>query len=732
MLLFLYSATIFAGSFLLFLIQPMITKVILPYLGGSAMVWNTAMLFFQTVLLFGYGYAHLTARFLRPRRQATLHLIVVAASLLLMPIGLVPFSQGDPSTTPLFWLIGTLFLSVGLPYFLLSANATLSQHWFAHTGHSKAKNPYALYVTSNIASFIGLLSFPFIVEPRLDFESQAKVWSVVYGIFFCLLASCILGLKRAYALENSATETNKARPVLAWREKAMWVLLAFAPSSLLQGTTTHILTDIASFPLLWVLPLALYLLTFTIAFSRFSDRATRLCWRIQPVSIILAFLTLVFYASPNLALVLHLIIFFVLALACHGLLARKKPDPAHLTQYYLWISLGGALGGLFNAILAPLIFTGILEYPLTLALICLLIPTEPKSWRAQIVESYPTAIFALFIGLLILVKTINGIHELSWDDITTKEGIWAVIVQGGVTGFFAVMVLSSEKKPLCMALSCLILYVMMPSLTSEGDTRLVYSERNFFGVLKVRDNKSLNAYTLIHGTTLHGIQSKDETHRLTLQAYYFPMHYVYDALSETTRKMPFAVVGLGTGILSCVGSEQQHVDLYEIDPAVIEIANDTRYFTYLRDCPPEKNIILGDARIKLEGAADSRYGMMVIDAYNSDSLPMHLMTREALRLYLSKLAPHGILAFHISSRNLDLGPILARLAADAHLPALELAYEPPRDNKLITPSRWVVMAKDEADLQSLRTNDPAWKPLTMPKNGSVWTDHYSNLLEAIK
>lgn len=721
MLLFIYSATIFAGSFLLFLIQPMITKIILPYLGGSPMVWNTAMLFFQTLLLAGYLYAHITARFLAPKKQAFFHLIIVILSLLLMPIGLIPLTSLDPSHMPVSWLLGTLALSVGVPYFLLSANATLTQHWFAHTTHPMAKNPYTLYVTSNLASFAGLLSFPFLIEPLLDFSKQSALWSGIYLGFACLIGLSLFALCRSYVPAEMAKTASTSH--LSWRQRGLWVALAFIPSSLLQGVTSYLVADIASIPLLWIIPLALYLLTFMLAFSRFGARLSTACWLVMPTLIVVLMMLLVLPTVPMINFFAQLVLFFLLALACHGLLAGKRPEPVRLTEFYVWVSVGGALGGVFNALVAPAIFNSILEYPLTIAFLCLFFPVAAKSWKSHVKDTVPAILFAVFLSLILVLR--------HWPALTQSElnqDILMAVFLGLGIGLFSFIMLTSADKPSRMALAVLAFYFLLPLLANQNSVLLL--ERNFFGVIRISYSAESQATYFAHGTTLHGIQSSKPELKLQPQAYYSSISALPQYLKNDVREKPFAIIGLGAGTLACMGTKGQAADLYEIDPAVVEVAENPKYFTYLRDCPPTKNILIGDARLKLQDADSARYGLIVVDAYNSDALPLHLMTREALRLYLDKLAPGGVLAFHISNRNMNLAPTLARLAADTHLPAMEMFHKPPEEQTLLTPSHWVLMARDRKDFGTLAEADSPWKPL-MATPGSVWTDHYSNILEAI-
>lgn len=723
MLLFVYSATIFTGSFLLFLIQPMIAKVILPYLGGSPMVWNAAMLFFQTALLLGYAYAHATARFLPPKRQALLHAGVVAASLLLLPVGLHTASFFDPSTSPVSWLLATLAMSVGLPYFLLSANATLTQHWFAHTGHPSARNPYPLYVTSNIASFAGLLSFPFIIEPLLDFNAQGKLWSSLYTLFAVFLFGSVFLLSRKNAGNTALSADSAAEEAPTRWRRLLWLGLALLPSSLLQGVTMHVLTDVASLPLLWVIPLSLYLLSFIIAFSRLGPKITAFCWQSMPVIVAITMILLVVKIGSILGFIAHLACFFMMALACHGRLAQTRPAARFLTGYYLWIAFGGMLGGVFNSLLAPLLFTGIIEYPLALCAVCLFMPAP--AWRPKLSDLVFSLVF--LVQILILGSIYNLGRSLS--SVTTGILIFQVTLFVLICGF-GFQMLASKHRPLRMGLLAGAFVFLVPVFVFPNSSQtLISAERNFFGVLRVTHNAQLDINMLTHGTTLHGVQSFDEKERLVPQSYYFPLVALRNHFLKDTSKQPLAVVGLGVGSLACIGRKGERMDFFEIDPAVIRVAENPSFFTYMKDCPPEKKIILGDARLKLGEMPDHRYAMLMIDAYNSDSLPLHLMTREALQVYRSKLAPGGILLFHITNRHLNLEPILGRLAKDAGLSALVAHFDPTKEQELLFPSRWVAMAEEAKTLRPLR-EDPAWEPLIIGP-GDIWTDHYSNILEAM-
>ncbi len=718
----IYTLTIFTSAFLLFLIQPMISKLLLPYLGGTPALWNTSMMFFQMLLLLGYAYAHFSVKWLGAKRQACVHFVLLLCAIAWLPVVAKTQLGFESVQYPICWVMVSLFLSVGAPFFVLSANAPLLQYWLSETDHKDAQNPYFLYSASNIGSLLALGGYPFVIEPLLTLVQQTQLWSVVFLVFIVCISGCIWCLRGRYVPQAAAVVSEVAPTA---KQKMGWVALAFFPSSLLLGVTTYITLDIASIPLFWVVPLALYLITFILAFARVPmgvDFALKAQVVLVPITA-LALASRINHAT--LILLLHLLTFFVLTLGCHGTLARQKPHPKYLTEYFLWVSFGGMLGGVFNALVAPQIFTSLVEYPLVLGLALLARPapgaSSARDKRLDVVV--PGIIVALALAFVVASHMGAGAVLLPLLQHEAVLQALAVVLCVGFT-LFAV---SLAKRPVRFAFSFLALVLLAPLV--NGETTLVYAERNFFGVNRVYVRPSDNAMLLMHGTTVHGIQALDPDLRMNLTSYYSVLADVFGHLSDARRDDPVAVLGLGAGTIACLGHAGQAFDFYEIDPAVAAIAGNADYFTYLKDCPPASHVQLGDGRLEIAKMADARYGVMVVDAFSSDSIPVHLLTREALAIYESKLGAGGLLAFNISNRHLNLEPLMLVMAKDANLVAMIKKDAHPK-GVLTTSSVWVVMAKDAKDFNGLGA-DSGWAPLEGDAHVAVWTDNYSNILQTL-
>jgi hypothetical protein len=734
-MLIVYTLAIGVSATLLFLVQPMFARMILPMLGGTPSVWNTAMVFYQTMLLLGYIYAHLATRWLGVRRQAILHIVLLLVPLVVLPIA-VPAGWTPPATTnPIPWLLLLLLAAVGLPFFAISATSPLLQKWFAASRHRSAADPYFLYAASNLGSMLALVSYPLIVEPRLRLAEQSRLWAVGYGLLVMLIAGCaVLMLRSAQGpdapVSHERAVTQSSHRPLPMGRRLRWIALSLVPSGLMLNVTTFLSTDIAAIPLLWVVPLALYLLTFILVFSRRTFLPHWLMIRAMPIVLLPLLITIMARATQPIALLipLHLLVFFVVAMVCHGELAKDRPSTEHLTQFYLWMSFGGMLGGIFNALLAPLLFTTILEYPLTLVLACLIMPRDRagrSDRRRRVLDILlPLGLFILTVGLVAAVQ--NG---------RTNPGNLGI---GLMFGIPALLCFPFSRRPLRFGLGIAgVLAASMLYLGGQG--QILYSERSFFGLNRVALGSDDQYHLLIHGGTIHGMQSRDETRRREPLAYYYPSGPLGQLFADrqtdsSWASEPIAVIGLGTGSVACYALPGQPITFYEIDPVVEAIARDPRYFSFLRDCAPDAEVVLGDARLTLAGSQDRHYKLLVLDAYSSDAIPVHLITRQALELYLAKLAPGGVLAFHISNLHLDLEPVLGNLARDAGLAALyqndvQLDAEDRARGK--APSQWLLMARDEADFGAL-AGDKRWKPARVEPGAPVWTDDFSSILSAFK
>jgi hypothetical protein len=726
----LFGTTLFVSAFLLFMVQPMIARMVLPMLGGAAAVWNTCLVFFQTLLLFGYAYAHGTTTWLGARRHAALHVAVLLLPFLVLPIGL---THGTPpaSQNPVGWLLIALLTSIGLPFFVLSTSAAVLQKWYSATNDRGSEDPYFLYAASNLGSFVALISYPLIVEPRLRLQQQIQLWTIGYAVFVALAVACAVMLwrRRAEAPTASALEGAAAAEVITWSRRGRWTLLAFVPSSLLLAVTTHMSTDVAAVPLMWILPLSLYLVTFVVAFSPSAAGARTTAVRLMPLGVIA--LTLVLIAQINQPLIvvipLHLLVFTLIALVCHGALAENRPSTARLTEFYLWISVGGMLGGFFNALLAPVIFVGIVEYPLVIVLACLigLQASSPASEGARSRPRYSAdlifaaVVCALAIGSVLLNNRLGSQSRL-------------LLVGAAIPGLLAF----SQRRKAFRFTACVAGLLLSGALVESTFGRAIYATRTFFGVYRVRVDERVNHRFMFHGTTLHGMQSLLPERQHDPLSYFHrsgPLGQVFAGVPVAADTPEVAVAGLGVGSIASYARPAQHWTYYEIDPAVEHIARDERFFTYLRECGSRCNVITGDARLSMVHARPGQFGLIVLDAFSSDAIPMHLLTREAMALYLSKLAPGGVIAMNISNVHLSIYPVVARVAQEEGLTAL-WQREPSTAGSLTEgkfPSEWMVMARDRRDLGSL-TSDPRWSVPGIPSSTRLWTDDFSNILSVIR
>lgn len=734
-MLILFSLTLFLGAALLFVVEPMFGKMALPLLGGSPAVWNTCLVFYQGALLAGYLYAHLAPKWLGVRRQAAFHLGLLLVILFTLPIGIFHSWTPPPTANPVAWLLLLLLLSVGLPFFAISTTAPLLQKWFAHTGHASAHDPYFLYGASNLGSLLALVAYPTIIEPYLRLHHQSWAWAGGYALLLALVALCGVILWRASAPPGAAPgpDTASAAPGIgaatpaasppAISRRAWWVLLAFFPSSLLLGVTTYLSTDIAAVPLLWIIPLVLYLLTFVLVFARKPLIPHHIMVFVEPFVIIL--LAVIFFARIRGAvwqiLPLHLLAFFCIAMVCNGELMYSRPPAAYLTEFYLWISVGGVLGGIFNALLAPILFGSVLEYPLIIVAACLARPSlSPPTARAN--PRWWDILLPFGLGVLLVL--LAYVFRMLPDQIKPIALIVIACLAGGICYSF-------RFRPWRLALGVGVLIFAGLMFTSQIERQL-FQERNFFGVSKVAEDASGRYHILTHGFTTHGAQSLDPARRLEPLTYYHrtgPLGQVFAAFSGPKAKKEVAVIGLGTGTIAAYAQAGQHFTFYEIDPTMERIARDPRYFTYLSDCPAQVKIILGDGRLSLRGAPESFYDMIILDAFSSDAIPIHLVTREALSLYLSKLKAGGILVFHISNRYLNLQTVLGNLARDSGLVALanfdlKLSNEDRKNHKMA--SAWIVMARQGQDLGGL-AQDQRWHTLPQKPGETLWTDDFSNI-----
>ena len=718
--LLLFSATLFTSAALLFWIQPLIAKTLLPVWGGAPAVWNTCLLFFQTMLLVGYVYALASSRWFNLTAQIALHvllLLLIAIYLLLSPVS-TPILSSLPNPTQS--ILATLLFSIGLPFFIISASSPLLQSWFSRSQHHLAEDPYFLFAASNAGSLIALLAFPLVLEPSLGLSGQYKSWRVGFAVLAILICVIAIALKPWTIVSLDRTQvTEDSIPLL---RRLRWLALSLVPSSLMLGVTTYITSDVASVPLLWVIPLALYLLTFVLAFSKRQFVSQGALSRVMIAAALVVTLILSSRATePAWILILaNLVFFFVAALACHTQLANDRPSAAHLAEYYLWIAFGGALGSFFNVFIAPVVFNSVLEYPLAIVAACILQRSERRSFTYFDVI-YPFGLYVLTASMAVLVVYLSSLSS------TLKLVIILGIPLMIINHFF-------RERPVRFALG--LCAVMLGSVYYTEDIgRALHVDRNFFGTIRVAADSTGKANSFYSGNTIHGRQFVEQQRRCEPISYhheYGPLGQVMAVFNAAPANPRVAVVGLGVGAMAAYAEAGQEWTFYEIDRDVINLARNSEHFTYVQNCASGSvNVIEGDARLNLQNSPESHYGLIVLDAFSSDAIPVHLITQQALDLYLSKLAQGGMLAFNVSSRSLNLKPILADLAASRKLVCIGFDDLAPSSIDGKDPSQWVVMARAEPEISNLSINTQ-WQRLRGREGARVWSDDFSNIVQAIR
>lgn len=730
-----FTATLFLSALLLFSVQPMFAKMVLPKLGGSPSVWAVSMCFFQAVLLAGYCYAHVMSRFLPQRLIPFAHLAVIALAMLALPIGLSESRVEPPAGDAYGWLIVTLALGVGLPFFAVSANAPLLQAWFARTGHPHASDPYFLYGASNLGSLAALLAYPIVIEPFSGLAHQAAIWAAGFLVLALMIALCgmmmiaALGVDGDTGAAQSNSHLDAPQPTTA--QRAGWVTLAFVPSGLLVAFTSYITTDIASAPFLWVLPLAMFLATLILVFRDKPLIPHRWMLFAQPIATIMVLFGIALSGNHGwkIATLGGTLAFFAATMVCHRELFERRPTIHHLTEFYLWMSLGGVLGGVFAALVAPQIFNTIWEYPLLLVLAMACRPgMGDRIVRSEVLEL--ASVSALALGSMVVIAWLHR-HGL----LVTPASMVILVL---LLGFGALCILQRERAVRQFAYTAVaaMTIVILPSPMNRGD-----AERSFFGTHRVLTSSDGKVHMLLHGTTLHGADrfiAQDGTpiERPVPMTYYHPASPM--ALgAEVMRnvKMPAAplrvgIVGLGSGAMACNARAGEQWRFYEIDPIVVQIARDPKRFRYLSSCQPNADVVLGDARLTLAKEPAGAFDYLVIDAFSSDAIPVHLLTLEALQLYLGKLSPDGLLALHVSNRHLDLISVAAAVA-DA-VPGLHAAVAIDRQAGQgfdRTTSHVVLVSRSPAVIERVL----AWPFAERPSKPALraWTDDYSDILGAL-
>lgn len=731
-----FSITLFLSALLLFILEPMVAKRLLPLWGGSPAIWITCMVFFQTMLLLGYGYAHLSGRHLKPRQQVIAHLLLVAVSLVSLPLLFYPHWHAIEGVPPFLGLLARLLSGIGLPFLALSANAPLLQNWLARSG--KSKNPYALYSASNLGSLLGLMAYPLLLEPHLGLSAQGLVWGLGLVLLAGMIALCAAFARPLSVPQMESPEKEHGTPP-SLSLKARWVVLAFVPSSLMLGVTSYFTMDIASLPLLWVLPLALYLLSFVIAFSHLP----RAFFRTVSISMPFAVIGLVLVASLGLslsiamALVCHLTVFFIVALALHSELAGLKPHSHYLTSFYLWMSAGGVLGGLFNSLVAPRIFSTSMEYPIALAAACLALCVGVAAAKVKYSKRFLAGELAL--ALLLSAITLWLVTDLFAERLPTPllmsrlavmlslrgwvlKYIMAALIAAGLAAF-------QRRLALTIVISVFIWEGFAP--TPGGDGEFVVSrERNFFGAATLSASPLFGYLKLTNGTTIHGIEYAPGTPLSGVPITYYhpsgPVGDVFATMGEKLAKREIGVIGLGTGSIAAYGEPGQRITFFEIDDKIARIARER--FSFLKTTRAEPRILLGDARLKLETIPDETFGVLFADAFSSDAIPVHLLTREAVALYLRKVKKDGVVMIHLTNRHLNLIPVVARLARELGLSAM-LRVDPGDMGNRYS-SIWAVLAHAPQDFAPLAAKTE-WKPLEVAETAPLWTDDYTPLYDVI-
>jgi hypothetical protein len=721
-----FVATIFTGSFLLFLVQPMVARLALPRLGGAPNVWNSAMLVYQALLLGGYAYAHWLGRF-QLRRQATIQLVLLAVAGLMLPIGLIK-STPPADANPFLWVPWLLLVSIGPLFFVVSAQAPLLQRWFAL---SKGGDPYPLYSASNLGSFAGLVAYPLLAEPLLAVSQQRWLWSLGYGLLVMLVAWCRLRLPQT-TIASHADEAAGNRPDR--RQIVGWIVLAAVPSGLILSTTLHITTDLVAMPLLWVLPLGAYLLSFTAAFAANRAAAIRIA-RLAPFFLLLTCLG-VFASAGWLALffaAVSIVNLFTLSVALHSRLFESRPGAQHLSLFYLALSIGGVLGGIFCALVAPLIFNWAYEHLLLLIAAAWLLRSRSPFERLVSLWNGDQLDRPVTIGGIVTVSliAIAGKGPLGLQPSSELTGIVIIAV-------LVIAVVAIGNRALFTASVASLL------IASGGWERLQLSAspgkvtRSFFGIYSIRPGAH-DSRMLLHGTTLHGIQNLGSPERERMATtYYAPRSGVGLAMKDLPEMFGGAarigIVGLGTGTLACYARPGQAWTFYEIDPAVVGIAEDPTRFSFLSRCAPGARIRIGDARLLIERGPAGSVDLLVLDAFSSDSVPMHLLTREAFADYRRLLSPRGLLLVHISNRFLDLKPVVAAAAEAGAWNAALRNYQPDAAAlaRNESGSKWVALSPSSETLGRLiRDSSERWDPLWPRQGFAPWTDDHSSVLPLI-
>jgi hypothetical protein len=732
LVLVVYTAAIFVSALLLFSVQPLFTKMVLPRLGGSPAVWSVAMVFFQSLLLGGYAYAHYLMQLRNRMIPVAAHLVLLIVALLTLPLSIASGWGEPPASGYAFWLLGLFAVSIGLPFFALAANNPLLQAWFVRTGHPNGPDPYFLYASSNIGSFLALLSYPVLLEPMFTLRTQNLIWTGGYGLLIVLIASCGVLLLRspATAAIDTLAEDFDAPPP-SWTLRARWIFLAAVPSGLLIAVTAHISTDIAAAPLLWVLPLSLYLLTWVLVFQSRPLLPHKWMLMAQPLAIIGVIVLLAVGGERNLLITLggNLLCFFIIAMACHGELARTRPAAKYLTGFYVGLSFGGMVGGLFAGLIAPFTFSWVAEYPILAALAVLCRP--PPEERLQNWNRWFWPLLVIIAVLLIAPTYSNG-KLYAWLE---EQRVYVITVVAMIGMILTVLRVTGTAKFAGIIVLALVLVRAYPA-----DDGRVETVRSFFGVHKIVVTANGQYHVLMHGTTIHGaekFQNDDGTPvtgRPEPITYYHKDGGIGQAIAAIRERkgapLRVAVIGLGSGTLTCASEPGETWKFFEIDQSMVDTARAPKYFSYIQSCAPDLKPVIGDARLTFAREPDGIYDLIIVDAYSSDAIPIHLATEEAMEIYKDKLAPQGAVAMHVSNRHLELSSVVVGIADANDLKSWVYSEDSNRESEYIFATSVVVSAREETDVGKLASSEQ-WALTEADEHQRVWTDDYSNVLGAV-
>jgi tRNA A58 N-methylase Trm61 len=731
LVLLVYTASIFVSALLLFSVQPLFTKMVLPRLGGSPAVWSVAMVFFQSLLLAGYVYAHLLMRIKSRLIPILVHVVLLIVAFATLPLAIAA-KWGDPPTSGYaLWLLGLFVASIGLPFFALAANNPLLQAWFVRTGHPDGADPYFLYASSNIGSFLALLSYPLVLEPVFTLRTQNLIWTGGYGLLIVLIAACGFLLWRAPPVPAAMLAAENDAPAPSWSLRARWVFLAAVPSGLLIAVTAHISTDVAAAPLLWVLPLSLYLLTWVLVFQSRPLLPHKWVLMAQPAAIAGIIVLLAVGGEQNLLLTLggHQLCFFVIAMACHGELARTRPPARYLTGFYVALSFGGMIGGLFAGLIAPNVFSWVAEYPILVVLAALCRPPVKERWPFWSRPFWPLLV-VLAVALIVPSQGKDSLFD--WFEANR------VYVAGGVAVFGMLLVLGLNASRLKLAVIAALVLVLVRLYPAE-DGR-VDTVRSFFGVHKILTTPHGQYHVLMHGTTIHGAQKITNDDGTPIQGRPEPITYYHkdggigQAITAIRERkgapLRVAAIGVGSGTLTCAAAPGETWKFFEIDQTMVDTARDPKYFSYIQNCQPDLKPVIGDARLTFAREPDGVYDLIIVDAYSSDAIPIHLATQEAMKIYKDKLSPQGVVLMHVSNRHLELASVVVGIADANGMKSWVYNEDSGRDGEYIFATNVVVSARDEADIGKLASSDK-WEETDAKPDQRVWTDDYCNVLGAV-